>query len=108
MANLKSRIAKLEAEAGVGQKHYLNVHVRAGESLENALNRAAKAKGIAPEDVGYVELDGTFEHLDLELDDDDWLCKGLRVNGYKGPIQDLRGYLTWEEWLEELRRPDEL
>lgn len=105
MANLKSRIAKLEAKSGVGQMHYLRVQVRAGESLENALNRAAKSKGIAPEDVGYVHLYGETSHL--QVDYDSRVFNGLRVNGYKGPLEDVRGYVTHAERVLRLRKQRE-
>ncbi len=112
MASIKARVDKLEGRGKYGRRamHILrDVTVREGESLENAVSRAANAIGLDFEDIGYVELDRNPPHLELEYES--WLGFGVRFNGYTGPIDKLEGYLRDglppHEWYLEQRRNEE-
>ncbi len=112
MASIKSRVDRLEGRGKDGKRpmHLLrDVEVREGESLESAVSRAAKKTGIDSEYVGYVDLEHRPSHLQLEYDG--WLGHGVRLNGYKGPKENLQSWIRdgmapHEWWLKQLEKSE--
>ncbi len=105
MGSLKRRVDKLEAESGTKGIHLLEVQVLDGELLQDAVNRAAEKAGIDPKAVGMAHLHGpnlkkTLSDQRIELEDSR-VFSTVRLNGYRGEMRDLVGFVPREEWLRQ-------
>ncbi len=103
MGSLKRRVDKLEDESGTKGSHLLEVQVLDGELLQDAVNRAAEKAGIDPKAVGMAHLHGpnlekTLSDQGIELEDSR-VFSTVRLNGYRGEVRDLVGYVSHEEFV---------
>ena len=85
---LRSRVRRLEKRLGNGF-WFIYAEYRSGEPPEDTLRRTAEEQGVDPDKVAAGFLI-SVDPLHLET-----VC----LNGYQGPLEDLRGYVAYEDLL---------
>ncbi len=103
MATLKARVDKLETAVGGKGWHLLEVKIEDGELLQDAVDRAAEKAGIPPKAVGMAHLYGPNlkKNLSAQGVELEGVFGHVRLNGYRGSIRDLIGFVPHEEWLRQ-------